>query len=111
VFERFIGRARKAVVLAQEKAVRFGHKYIGTEYILLGLVRESEGVAACVLSNLGVNPDKVRREVVRMLGVDREAVSYEVAHPGGTKDIHSVTLRMDSLEVYVHCELHLRRSL
>jgi ATP-dependent Clp protease ATP-binding subunit ClpC len=58
--------------------VRFGHKYIGTAYILLGLVRQSEGVAACVLCNLGVDPDKVRREVVWMLGVDREAVSYEV---------------------------------
>jgi dihydroneopterin aldolase len=62
-------------------------------------------VAACVLSNLGVDPDKVRREVVRMLGVDWEAVYYEVAHPGGTKDIHSVTVRMDSLEVCVHCEV------
>jgi dihydroneopterin aldolase len=40
-----------------------------------------------------------------MLGVDREAVSYEVAHPGGTKDIHSVTDRINSLEVYAHCEV------
>jgi ATP-dependent Clp protease ATP-binding subunit ClpC len=66
VFERFTERVRMVVVLAQEEAVHFGHNLIGTEHILLGLVRESEGVAARVLSNLGVDPDKVRREVVRI---------------------------------------------
>ncbi|HZC19571.1 MAG TPA: Clp protease N-terminal domain-containing protein, partial [Rubrobacteraceae bacterium] len=71
MFERFTERARKVVVLAQDEARHFNHNYIGTEHILLGLVRESEGVAARVLSNLGVDPDKVRREVVRMLGGGR----------------------------------------
>ncbi|MDQ3862981.1 MAG: ATP-dependent Clp protease ATP-binding subunit, partial [Actinomycetota bacterium] len=52
-------------------ALQLGHNYIGTEHILLGLVRESEGVAARVLSNLDVDPDKVRREVVRRLGGGR----------------------------------------
>src|ERR671915_300693 len=71
MFERFTERARKVVVLAQEEARTFNHNYIGTEHILLGLVRESEGVAARVLSNLDVDPDKVRREVVRRLGGGR----------------------------------------
>ena len=53
------------------EALQLGHNYIGTEHILLGLVRESEGVAARVLTNLDVDPDKVRREVVRMLGGGR----------------------------------------
>src|ERR671917_2914046 len=68
MFERFTERARKVVELALREALQLGHNYIGTEHILLGLVRESEGVAARVLSNLDVDPDKVRREVVRMLG-------------------------------------------
>src|SRR5918999_5570103 len=71
MFERFTERARKVVVLAQEEARHFNHNYIGTEHLLLGLVRESEGVAARVLSNLDVDPDKVRREVVRRLGGGR----------------------------------------
>src|ERR687893_1817541 len=71
MFERFTERARKVVVLALREALQLGHNYIGTEHILLGLVRESEGVAARVLSNLDVDPDKVRREVVRRLGGGR----------------------------------------
>jgi dihydroneopterin aldolase len=93
------------VVLAQEEAVYFGHNLIGTEHILLGLVRESEGVAARVLSNLGVDPDKVRREVVRMLRAARAAVAHDVAHSGGTEDMQFVKVRakVKALEVYVHC--------
>jgi ATP-dependent Clp protease ATP-binding subunit ClpA len=53
-FEKFSERARKVLTLAQEEAQRFNHNYIGTEHILLGLVREGEGVAAKVLGNLGV---------------------------------------------------------
>src|SRR5918999_896311 len=71
MFERFTERARKVLELALREALQLGHNYIGTEHILLGLVRESEGVAARVLSNLDVDPDKVRREVVRMLGGGR----------------------------------------
>jgi ATP-dependent Clp protease ATP-binding subunit ClpC len=67
----FTPRSKKVLELALREAVQLGHNYIGTEHILLGLVRESEGVAARVLSNLDVDPDKVRREVVRMLGGGR----------------------------------------
>src|SRR3712207_4832570 len=67
----FTPRSKKVLELALREALQLGHNYIGTEHILLGLVRESEGVAARVLSNLDVDPDKVRREVVRMLGGGR----------------------------------------
>ena len=93
MLERFTGRARKVVVLAQEEARHFNHNYIGTGHILLGLVRESEGVAARVLSNLGVDPDKVRREVVRMLDADRAAAAHEVGHSDSTEDMQFVRSR------------------
>ncbi len=67
----FTPRSKKVLELALREALQLGHNYIGTEHILLGLVRESEGVAARVMSNLDVDPDKVRREVVRMLGGGR----------------------------------------
>jgi ATP-dependent Clp protease ATP-binding subunit ClpC len=68
MFERFTERARKVVVFAQEEAGRFGHNYIGAEHVLLSLVRESEGVAVRVHSNLDVDPDKVRQELLLTLG-------------------------------------------
>lgn len=63
----FTPRAKKVLELALREALSLGHNYIGTEHILLGLVRESEGVAARVLSELDVDPDRVRQEVMRML--------------------------------------------
>jgi ATP-dependent Clp protease ATP-binding subunit ClpC len=62
-FDKFTERARKVLQLAQEEAQRFNHNYIGTEHLLLGLVREGEGVAAKVLGNLGVELNKVRSAV------------------------------------------------
>jgi dihydroneopterin aldolase len=64
----FTPRSKKVLELGLRESMQLGHNYIGTEHILLGLVREGEGVAARVLSNLGVEADEVRREVVRMLG-------------------------------------------
>ncbi|HEY6751730.1 MAG TPA: Clp protease N-terminal domain-containing protein [Rubrobacteraceae bacterium] len=64
----FTPRSKKVLDLALREAWQLGYSYIDTEHILLGLVREPEGVAARVLSKLGVDSDKVRREVVRMLG-------------------------------------------
>ena len=60
VFERFTGRSRKVLVLAQDEARLFRHNFIGTEHLLLGLVVESEGLAAQVLASLGVTVDRVR---------------------------------------------------
>src|SRR5918997_847213 len=66
-FDKFTERAKKVLVLAQEEAQRFNHNYIGTEHLLLGLVREGEGIAAGVLSNLGVNLEKVRSQVIQVV--------------------------------------------
>src|SRR5205085_11533090 len=67
-FDKFTERARKVLTLAQEEATRFNHNYIGTEHLLLGLIREGEGVAAKVLRNLGVELDKVRSQVEFIIG-------------------------------------------
>ncbi len=67
-FEKFSERARRVLSLAQEEAQRFNHNYIGTEHMLLGLVRETEGVAALVLSNLNVELVKVRSAVEFIIG-------------------------------------------
>ena len=67
-FEKFSERARRVLSLAQEEAQRFNHNYIGTEHILLGLVRESDGVAARVLSNLSIELTKVRSAVEFIIG-------------------------------------------
>ena len=79
----FTPRSKKVLELALREALQLGHNYIGTEHILLGLVRESEGVAARVLSNLDVDPDKVRREVVRMLGGGRSGRGSRGQQGGG----------------------------
>ncbi len=67
MFERFTERARRVLQLAQEEAKRLGHDYLGTEHILLALVREGEGVAAEVLNNLGVNLEVIRIEVEKQV--------------------------------------------
>jgi ATP-dependent Clp protease ATP-binding subunit ClpC len=67
-FDKFTERARKVLQLAQEEAQRFNHNYIGTEHILLGLVREGDGVAARVLNNLGIELHKVRSAVEFIIG-------------------------------------------
>jgi ATP-dependent Clp protease ATP-binding subunit ClpC len=67
MFNRFTERARKVILLAKEEAKRLNHDYIGTEHILLGLVREGEGVAAAVLENLGLSSEKVRMEVENLV--------------------------------------------
>ena len=72
-FDKFTDRARKVLTLAQDEAQRFNHNYIGTEHLLLGLVREGEGIAAGVLESLGVNLDKVRHEVIRVLSQSSSA--------------------------------------
>jgi ClpA/ClpB-like protein len=66
-FDKFTERARKVLSLAQEEAQRLQHNYIGTEHLLLGLVREGEGIAAGVLESLGVNLEKVRTQTIQVL--------------------------------------------
>ena len=67
MFERFTDRARKVMALANQEAQRFNHEYIGTEHILLGLVKEGSGVGANVLKNLNVDLRKVRLEVEKLV--------------------------------------------
>ncbi|HOW35145.1 MAG TPA: ATP-dependent Clp protease ATP-binding subunit [Candidatus Omnitrophota bacterium] len=67
MFNRFTERARKVIVLAKEEARRFNHDYIGTEHLLLGLIREGEGVAAAVLQKLGLDLETIRIEVEKLV--------------------------------------------
>ncbi|MEX1253856.1 MAG: ATP-dependent Clp protease ATP-binding subunit [Dehalococcoidia bacterium] len=77
-FDKFTERARRVLTLAQEEAQRFNHNYIGTEHLLLGLVREGDGVAAKVLSNLGVELTKVRSAVEFIIGRGEQTVRGEI---------------------------------
>jgi len=77
-FEKFSERARRVLSLAQEEAQRFNHNYIGTEHILLGLVRETEGVAARVLSGLSVDLGKVRSAVEFIIGRGEKPTQGEI---------------------------------
>jgi ATP-dependent Clp protease ATP-binding subunit ClpC len=86
-FEKFSERARRVLSLANEEAQRFNHNYIGTEHILLGLVRETDGVAAKVLSNLGVELDKVRSAVEFIIGRGEKTTSGEKGLTPRTKKV------------------------
>src|SRR5918912_73252 len=77
-FDKFTERARRVLTLAQEEAQRFNHNYIGTEHLLLGLVREGDGVAAKVLANLGVELNKVRSAVEFIIDRGDRAVLGEI---------------------------------
>src|SRR5213082_4292254 len=77
-FDKFTERARRVLTLAQEEAQRFNHNYIGTEHLLLGLVREGDGVAAKVLNNLGVELSKVRSAVEFIIGRGEKSISGEI---------------------------------
>ncbi|MDO3662387.1 ATP-dependent protease ATP-binding subunit ClpC [Bacillus sp. C28GYM-DRY-1] len=79
MFGRFTERAQKVLALAQEEALRLGHTNIGTEHILLGLVREGEGIAFKALEALGLNSDKIQKEVESLIGRGQES-STSVPH-------------------------------
>ncbi|MBL4950962.1 ATP-dependent protease ATP-binding subunit ClpC [Neobacillus sp. OS1-32] len=72
MFGRFTERAQKVLALAQEEAIRLGHNNIGTEHILLGLIREGEGIAAKALYGLGLGSDKIQKEVENLIGKGQE---------------------------------------
>ena len=84
-FDRFTKRARHVLVLAQEEAQRLQHSSIGTEHLLLGLLREGEGVAAQVLTNLGIEVDQVRHAVEAIIGRGERIVRSEMALNPRTK--------------------------
>jgi len=80
-FERFTERARKVLALAQEEAERSHHSYIGTEHVLLGLLREGDGIAAKALNNLGVEIDKVRKTIEPLLGPNQRLIVQQQIIP------------------------------
>eukprot|EP01024_Parvocaulis_polyphysoides_P059034 TRINITY_DN6373_c1_g1_i4.p1 TRINITY_DN6373_c1_g1~~TRINITY_DN6373_c1_g1_i4.p1 ORF type:complete len:883 (+),score=173.42 TRINITY_DN6373_c1_g1_i4:184-2649(+) len=85
----FTPRAKRVLELSLEEARQLGHNYIGTEHILLGLLREGEGVAARVLETLGADTAKIRAQVIRMVGESQEAVAVG---PGGSGSNKTPTL-------------------
>jgi ATP-dependent Clp protease ATP-binding subunit ClpC len=94
VFERFTERARQVVVLAQDEARALGHNYIGTEHILLGLLREEEGLAARVLESLDVTVEEVRAQVKRLVGEgDEEIVTGQIPFTPRAKKVLELALR------------------
>src|SRR5919204_577378 len=84
MFERFTDRARRVVVLAQEEARMLNHSHIGTEHILLGLIREGEGVAAQVLVKLGADPSRIRQQVIQLLHGYQGEEPAAAGPPSGT---------------------------
>jgi ATP-dependent Clp protease ATP-binding subunit ClpC len=94
VFERFTERAKQVVVLAQEEARALKHNYIGTEHILLGLLREEEGLAARVLESLDITVEEVRAQVARIIGPgDEPIVSGQIPFTPRAKKVLELSLR------------------
>ncbi len=93
VFERFTERARQVVVLAQEEARRLKHNYIGTEHLLLGLLREEEGVAARVLGGLGVELEATRAAILKIVGSGEEVTSGQIPFTPRAKRVMELSLR------------------
>src|SRR5258708_11045500 len=85
--DRFTDRVQHVLMLAQEEALRFQHRSIGTEHLLLGLVREREGVAAQVLSNLGIEVDQVRHAIEAIVGRGEESVLGEIGVNPRAKEV------------------------
>src|ERR1700756_2550476 len=93
MFERFTERARQVVVLAQEEARTLKHNYIGTEHILLGLLREEEGLAGRVLESLDITVERVRAQVVRIVGSGEEVTSGQIPFTPRAKKVLELALR------------------
>jgi ATP-dependent Clp protease ATP-binding subunit ClpC len=94
VFERFTERAREVVVFAQDEARALKHNYIGTEHILLGLLREEEGLAARVLESLDITVEEVRAQVARTIGPgDEPIVSGQIPFTPRAKKVLELSLR------------------
>ena len=87
MFKRYTEKAKRAIMIAQEEAINFNHDYIGTEHILIGLVKEEEGIASQVLRGLGVNIDKVIEEVERLVGRGEYQQANEVSFTPRAKKV------------------------
>jgi dihydroneopterin aldolase len=93
VFERFTRDARKVVVLAQEEAQSFNHNYVGTEHLLLGLIREEDGTAARALNYLGVGLDAAREQVESIVGYGEEGTGGQAPFTPRSKKVLELALR------------------
>ena len=93
MFERFTDRARNVVVLAQQEARLLKHNYIGTEHILLGLARESDGLAAKALDALGIGLEAVREQVVELTGRGQKSPSGHIPFTPRAKKVLELSLR------------------
>src|SRR5947209_17762466 len=86
-FERFSPGAKKVLTLAQEEAERSHHSYIGTEHLLLGVLREDHGVAAMVLKDLGVEISQVRSAIESVLGRNERIIMQQIIPTSRTKKV------------------------
>ena len=93
MFERFTDRARRVVVVAQEEARILNHNYIGTEHLLLGLIRESEGVAAKALESLGISLEAVRHQVEETIGQGQGPQQGHIPFTPRAKKVLELSLR------------------
>src|SRR6266704_3385555 len=93
LFERFTERARQVVVLAQDEARALKHNYIGTEHILLGLLREEEGLAARVLESLDITLEEVRAQVARVVGRGDEVTTGQMPFTPRAKKVLELSTR------------------
>jgi ATP-dependent Clp protease ATP-binding subunit ClpC len=93
VFERFTERARQVVVLAQDEARALKHNYIGTEHILLGLLREEEGLAARVLEGLEITIEEVRGAITQVIGQGDEATMGQIPFTPRAKNVLELSLK------------------
>ena len=93
MFERFTERSRQVVVLAQDEARRLKHNYIGTEHLLLGLLREEEGLAARVLESFDITVEEVRAQVARTVGQGDELRTGQIPFTPRAKKVLELALR------------------
>jgi ATP-dependent Clp protease ATP-binding subunit ClpC len=98
MLERFTDRARRVVKLAEEEARRLDHNWIGTEHILLGLIREGEGVAAKALESLGISLQAVRQDVEEITGLGQQDPFEHIPFTPRSKKVLELSLR-ESLQL------------
>ncbi len=91
MFERFTHRARRVIILAQKEAIRLNHRAVGTEHILLGIIREGEGVASKILESLNISPERVQADIEQAVGRGEHA-HQEVAFTPSAKKVLELAL-------------------
>ncbi|MBX6350454.1 MAG: ATP-dependent Clp protease ATP-binding subunit [Clostridia bacterium] len=87
MYSRYSERAQRVIILAQEEARRLNYNYVGTEHLLLGLIREGSGIAARALQNLGIDLDQVRAEVEKVIGRGNQPVTGEIGYTPRAKKV------------------------